>query len=348
MNIAFFITAFPTLSETFIVNQIIALQNSGHSVDIFSKERPVNEKIHQIIIDARLLQKTFYLTDIPQSRIGKIRMLITKLIKNISSENIKKIFRAAFRNDSSLSVYELIHFLDKPEYDVLHAHFGLNGVYVAELKKLGLFKHSKFITTFHGYDLHPDYRQNNKYDYLFFCCKRFTVNTQYSRRLLIELGCEEAKIAILPMGLNTSEFVRNALDTNNDVVKLLFVGRLVQFKAPHLFVEICRILKERSQIKFLAKIVGKGPMLANLEQLLPAHGLEDEVSILEGGTQQEIESLMNESDMFVFPGITINGRAENQGLVIQEAQSMELPVLVSDAGGMAEGVLDGITGYVLR
>jgi colanic acid/amylovoran biosynthesis glycosyltransferase len=49
----------------------------------------------------------------------------------------------------------------------------------------------------------------------------------------------------------------------------------------------------------------------------------------------------------VFPGITINGRAENQGLVIQEAQALELPVLVSDAGGMAEGVLEGITGYVL-
>lgn len=48
------------------------------------------------------------------------------------------------------------------------------------------------------------------------------------------------------------------------------------------------------------------------------------------------------------PGITdTNGRAENQGLVIQEAQAMEIPVIVTSAGGMQYGLIDGETGYVV-
>ena len=49
------------------------------------------------------------------------------------------------------------------------------------------------------------------------------------------------------------------------------------------------------------------------------------------------------------PGIEdeITKRAETQGLVIQEAQAMGLPVLVSDAGGMKYGMIDGKTGFVL-
>jgi colanic acid/amylovoran biosynthesis glycosyltransferase len=56
---------------------------------------------------------------------------------------------------------------------------------------------------------------------------------------------------------------------------------------------------------------------------------------------------MSESDIFVLPGIDDNGRSENQGLVIQEAQAMELPVLVSNVGGMPEGLIDGESGFVV-
>ena len=53
---------------------------------------------------------------------------------------------------------------------------------------------------------------------------------------------------------------------------------------------------------------------------------------------------------FLFPGIHEKGtgRAETQGLVIQEAQAMELPVVVSDAGGMKYGLLDGVSGFVVQ
>jgi colanic acid/amylovoran biosynthesis glycosyltransferase len=59
---------------------------------------------------------------------------------------------------------------------------------------------------------------------------------------------------------------------------------------------------------------------------------------------------MDKSDVFLLPGIhdDVTGRAENQGLVIQEAQSMELPVVVSDAGGMKYGLIHTETGFVVK
>src|SRR5690606_20694081 len=54
--------------------------------------------------------------------------------------------------------------------------------------------------------------------------------------------------------------------------------------------------------------------------------------------------------IFLFPGIhdPDSGRCETQGLVVQEAQAMEIPVIVSDVGGIKYGMIDGVTGFVVR
>ena len=46
MKIAFIVGAFPTLSETFIPNQITGLLDMGHDVEIFAQANPNEEKVH--------------------------------------------------------------------------------------------------------------------------------------------------------------------------------------------------------------------------------------------------------------------------------------------------------------
>lgn len=56
----------------------------------------------------------------------------------------------------------------------------------------------------------------------------------------------------------------------------------------------------------------------------------------------------NKAHVFVLAGIQAqNGEIEAQGLVVQEAQSMELPLVVTDAGGIPEGMLPGVSGFVV-
>jgi len=49
MKIAFIVGGFPSISETFILNQITGLIGRGHDVEIFAITNPKNKKVHSII-----------------------------------------------------------------------------------------------------------------------------------------------------------------------------------------------------------------------------------------------------------------------------------------------------------
>ncbi|MEP6926882.1 MAG: glycosyltransferase [Ginsengibacter sp.] len=335
LSIAFFVDSFPVISETFIVNQVIALINDGHRVHIFAQSTNATKQIHPAIIKAGLLRHTTYVHALPAKRIQKIILFLGRLFQNPNKRNaglIKYLFKNNTRK-KGMSIYQLISFLDKPEYDILHAHFGFIGNYVLSLKKMGLFPKAKFITTFHGYDLIVE---KNVYEQLFHSCELFTVNTSYTKEKLIDLGCQQSKICLLPAGLDTTLFnKKNAVEKGNNLVSLLFAGRLIALKGPLLFIEICKKLKQNS-IVFNGVIAGNGELYNELQALIKSSGLSNEIKMVGDQIQDEIINLMNDAEVFILPGIVNEGRAETQGLVIQEAQAMELPVIVSDAGGMKE------------
>ena len=59
LKILFLVPRFPTVSETFILNQIVDLVDKGHTVHIFATER-TKKKIHSKIKDYALLDHTFF------------------------------------------------------------------------------------------------------------------------------------------------------------------------------------------------------------------------------------------------------------------------------------------------
>ncbi|MEO7535362.1 MAG: glycosyltransferase [Ferruginibacter sp.] len=349
MKIAFFVSQFPSVSETFIVNQVVALKESGHTVHIFSYYRNPGIPVHQKILDHGLLQDTFYLDPVAGSKWEKTRRLLSKVLANSGNTNILRLCKAKFTKASALTVFESIPFLDKPRYDVVHAQFGINGNYVARLKSLGLFKNARFITTFHGYDLNAEYANNNFYTTLFETCDRYTVNSHYSRQKLVKLGCKDRFITVLPVGLDTNRFKRTGTKKNNDgTIRLIFVGRLIKLKGMELLIEICHRLFLQSPAMYRTTIIGDGELLEDIKALIARYRLEAIVTMEGAKSQEEIISFLNEADIFILPGIEWQGNAEAQGLVIQEAQAMELPVIISDAGGMAEGIIDAVTGFVVK
>jgi colanic acid/amylovoran biosynthesis glycosyltransferase len=97
-------------------------------------------------------------------------------------------------------------------------------------------------------------------------------------------------------------------------------------------------------------MIGSGEMRNEVESLINELGLQEYVSLLGSLSQESVVEEMDKAHLFLLPGIheKQTGRAETQGLVIQEAQAMELPVIVSDAGGMKYGLLDGVSGFVVK
>jgi colanic acid/amylovoran biosynthesis glycosyltransferase len=65
-------------------------------------------------------------------------------------------------------------------------------------------------------------------------------------------------------------------------------------------------------------------------------------------TQDEVRELYADSHIFILSSVTAaNGDREGQGLVLQEAQAMGLPVLSTLHNGIPDGVLDGESGFLV-
>lgn len=351
-NIAFFLYGFPIISETFILNQIIALKNDGHHVDIYATFKSKDNIVHQKLLDYQLMENVVFLDSLPNRRIGKLKLFFKKIFSDINFRDLFLFFSyinyLILNKKRYVSFYSVIHFLGKPNYDILHAHYGVTGNLVANLKSIGLFRKSKLVTTFHGFDFrvdHPDYYNN-----LFKVCSIFTVNSQYSKLKLVELGCNQDKIELLPVGINSYEFQipNNSTEVRDINFTIIFIGRLYEIKAPDLFIEICNQLNQKKYFPFRAILIGDGEQKASLEKKIADNALEQCVKMTGPQTQDEIIRYLSKADIFIMTGKEVDGLAETQGLVIQEAQAMGIPVIISDLGGMKEGIIPNETGFIVE
>jgi len=94
--------------------------------------------------------------------------------------------------------------------------------------------------------------------------------------------------------------------------------------------------------------VGEGELMKPLMELVEFLGLEGRVIFHGAKNNDVVLDFYRKSDIFVLPSITgSDGNSEGQGLVLQEAQAMQLPVLATLHNGFPEGVKDGITGYLI-
>lgn len=357
-HIAFVVGAFPVISETFIVNQIIEQIDRGNQVTIFANQRNSIEVTHKTIQEYKLLERCVFYEEMPSNVLKRISKAF-KLILPKRNKNWKVIFRCLniFRYRSYalrlILLFRAQWFLERRDFDLIHVHFGVNAIPIANLMHEKVIPIYPMLVTFHGFDLAPN-RLNefaNKYSNVFNYSRGFTVNTEYTGKLLKRIYGGN-NVHILPVGLDTNRFKKNSnsKDINNDIT-LLFCGRLINWKAPDKAIKIFNELKKtRTHPKLKLVIIGEGPLMEYLHSKVEQMKIEDSVYLLGQLSQEDIIKNMDRADIFLYPGIEDleTQRAENQGLVIQEAQSMELPVVISDAGGMKEGIIPNESGHIVE
>lgn len=348
IKVAYVVSAFPAISEAFLINQIADLIDRGCEVHIYATQK-VELPHHKKVQDYNLLSRTIFPKVNTHNRFLSLFFIIKFVLSHLKWS--KQILKFLIKKSPSTNWYSIywLEALLKVEYDVIHAHFGNNGLVIADFKNAGFLEKTPLLTTFHGYDIHESSGYPKYYERLKKYGDLYTVNSDYTLDIVLGLGFSKEKIYKLPVGLDTSYFKPHKIQReDNETFYLLFIGRLVQFKAPDLLIPIVEELIDRGK-KIKCVVVGGGFLEKELVDMIKEKKLSSEIELKGGITQSEIIEIMNSSDTFILPGIVDEvGRAENQGLVIQEAQAMELPVIVSDAGGMKEGMLDGETGFVVK
>ena len=86
-------------------------------------------------------------------------------------------------------------------------------------------------------------------------------------------------------------------------------------------------------------LVGDGPERHKIEHMVRDMGIEEEVRFL--GKLDMVEEVLSVADLFIMPS-----EKESFGLAALEAMACEVPVVSSNAGGIPELNIHGVTGYL--
>ena len=343
---------FPKVSETFIINQIVTTIDLGYEVIILigTHNKQDMHKISSLYFEYEL-EKYIRFIDfkIPRNKLLRVFKWVYLLVLNLSSLKALIQFYKT-KNKFSLTYLFTLNFVRGfNDVRVMHIQYGTNKYPFDVLKDIGFFK-PKLICSFHGHDaffpINGFIENNGYYSSLFNSNSLVIANTKYLANQLIALGCNEEKLRIVPVGVDTRFFEFKSFNNDSKRLKMISVGRLVKIKGNKYLIEACKILKNKNY-NFQLSIVGEGGELEYLQKLIDQYNLQEYVFLLGSKNRNQIKTLLHENDIFVFSSITLyDGRAETQGLATIEAQSCGLPVIAFDSGGIKYTFMNNETGFL--
>lgn len=151
-------------------------------------------------------------------------------------------------------------------------------------------------------------------------------------------------ITEIPNGTDLDEFTINNIiigeNVKNNIVNVVFVGRLIYNKGIQYVIEAAKIvITEHKNVKFL--IVGDGPLKNDLIEKTKKWEIDKYFSFL--GIVPKVSKILKNSDIFVRPSLT-----EGMSLTVLEAMACGLPVIVSNISGNTDLIENYKTGILIR
>ncbi|WP_447964776.1 glycosyltransferase [Nitrospira sp. Ecomares 2.1] len=246
-------------------------------------------------------------------------------------------------------LYQIIPFLGKGPFDIIHCQFGTYGPQGLYLKQV-VAETAKVVTSFRGFDAtksvqaHPDLYQT-----LFREGDLFLPVSHSLKRLIIQLGCDEDKIVVLPSGINchTLPFSPKTLK-RGEPVRVITIARLVEKKGiAYAIHAIETLVKSGKFIQYF--IIGDGELRGDLERLIGEKDLTKYVQFLGWKSHEEVIRLLQGSHILMAPSVTArDGDQEGIPNAIKEAMALGLPVIGTQHSGIPEIVENGVSGFLVQ
>jgi glycosyltransferase involved in cell wall biosynthesis len=349
-KVAYYLSRFPKLSETFILREMGALRELGVDIQIFSvlpaqstltmhpQVRALMPYVHYspfLLSFELLFAQLYFFFRSPRRYFSALRNL---LWQTAPEPKTLLVALALFPK----SVYFARQLKDLG-VEHIHAHFvwlnAVSGQVAADLLGLPLSLHA------HAWDIFRRHPECVRRQLALATC--VVTVSEYHRHFLVTLTRNpDLDVRVVHYGLDPNEFIPAARSPNNHRVQIISVGRLVEKKGFAYLVEACSLLSSKG-IPYQCLIVGEGPDLS-LEPLINKFGLQGRVILKGARNISEITELYRSSDIFALPCVVASsGDRDGMPNVLLEAMAMQLPVITTPVTGNPELVHDHINGLLV-
>lgn len=343
--IAYLINQYPSISHTFIRNEILELEKQGFDVTRIS----VRGWDAKLIDEADIVEhgKTSYLLK------GGIWPLAASLIRILFTHPIAlwAAFLLAMKMGRSSDRFMLFHLVYLAEACLLfrqmqrdclthvHCHFGTNATDVGLL--CSMIGDISYSFTIHGSEEFDKVKSLNLREKV--KQARFVIAiSAFCRSQIYRFARQQdwAKIQIVHCGLG-SGFIDSAVSNPPDKPKFVSVGRFAEQKGQIILIRACKILAEKG-VAFGLTMVGDGEMRPQIEQEIAHSGLEQSIKLVGSKSGAEVRDIISQSKALVLPSF-----AEGLPVVIMEAMALARPIISTYVAGIPELVRDESEGFLV-
>jgi N-acetyl-alpha-D-glucosaminyl L-malate synthase BshA len=233
--------------------------------------------------------------------------------------------------------------------DLLHVHYAIPHASAAFMAKQILATygiHIPVVTTLHGTDITLVGKDRTYKPVVTFSINQSDGVTAVSHNLkaeTLEFFEIEKEIRVIPNFIDLQRFSMKAKDHFKKAIApagekiLIHTSNFRKVKRTQDVIKVFSRVNKVIPSKLL--MVGDGGERSECEQLCRDLGVCDNVRFL--GKQEAIEEILSVADLFMIPS-----QSESFGLAALEAMACKVPVISSNAGGLPELNVQGVTGFL--
>lgn len=350
-RIAVAMKGYPRLSETFIAQELLGLQQRGLPFAIWSLRRPTDVARH--LMHNQITAPVTYLPEYLHEEPGRVlrgmlraltqpgfarllRLVLRDLARDRTRNRLRRVGQACVmaRELPDEITHLHVHYLHTPASVICYAAL-LRGI------SWSFSAHAKDIWTT------ADWEKREK-----IAAAAWGVTcTVDGHRELARLADGPEKVGLVYHGLDLARFPappprppRDGSDSA-DPVRLVTIGRAVEKKG---FDVLLGALAQLQSLHWRLTHIGGGERLKALQAQAQALGIADRVGWAGPKAQGEVIGALREADIFVLPSRQA-GDGDRDGLpnVVMEAASQALPIVATDFAGIPEFVRDDVEGLLV-
>ncbi len=351
-KLAIVVKGWPRLSETFIAQELAALEAAGHRFDIWSLRHPTDIKRHPL--HDQITAKVHYLPEyLHQEPLRVARAYLTaRQLPGFSTA--WSIWRADYardrtRNRARRFGQACVMATELPAANTaLYAHFlhtpSSVARYCAIMRGLpwGFSAHAKDIWTSQEWEL------REKLDISHHGAEFGATCTAYGANFLRSLTDDPERIDLVYHGLDLSRFPKPPecpLRKPNDPVTLLSVGRLVEKKGFDRLIDALALLPKGLNWRWIH--IGGGSLKNEMTNRAITAGIAGQIEWRGACDQPQVIEAMRASDIFVLPSrVAADGDRDGLPNVLMEAASQNLPIISTAVSAIPEFIETGVQGIL--